>query len=374
LTPSASADLELMRASLLLESDRWMPRGGRLTSWRAHRTRRSEPAARHRPPRARDPAGAAALLESSIRAHSDSAFMQLELGSPYRCRWPQLAAAAGACGARWRSMQDWQTPGASSGEAVRVARTLEAISPTRATVTYGALRDRRCEYRLAENRLQALPKAILRDVCSTHRTTRWHCGCSRTLPAAEDQAERNAAMKVSRRPRLRRGPVDLAPCCLHSKDCRVLRFWAAAASEPHNVDWLSLKAAALRLVGRTTRRFALIGTGRRSPCGQRSGMVIFGHVLREVGSRHERSRCSGGAVAVRTRCGRPIRASPISRPSVSPTAAVGDARQLARSALHTEDVHISSSRWARRSGITPVRSVLRALWRAATHSTGQRFL
>jgi len=61
--------------------------------------------------------------------------LQLELGRAYAAdgavlrRWRR-------CGARWRSMQDWQTPGAKlAAQLFAVGETLEGDSPTRATAT-----------------------------------------------------------------------------------------------------------------------------------------------------------------------------------------------------------------------------------------------
>jgi len=87
------------------------------------------------------------------------------------------------------------------------------------------------------------------------------------------------------------------------------------------------------------------------------------------GSRHERSRCSGGRLRYDPGAVAPIRASPILKTSVSPTAMSRRCANSSRAVPYIlRTVHISSSRWQGARGCTPVRSVLRALCaRQRTH-------
>ena len=95
MTASAHADLELMRASLLLDSD---PAGAaqRATDILARSPRHTEAslllATAQR--KAGDPAAAARLLESLARDQPESAFMQLELARAYAADGRNAAALA----------------------------------------------------------------------------------------------------------------------------------------------------------------------------------------------------------------------------------------------------------------------------------------
>jgi len=311
LTPSASADLELMRASLLLDSD---PAGAaqRATEILARSPGHPEAslllATAHR--KLGDSAAAAALLESVARVQPESAFMQLELARAYAADGRSAAALATL---RRAVTLDAELADAWRELAAQLFAAGETLEGDRADARYRSLAREPPELgdaraALANNRLEAA-EAILRrrlqlapdDVVALRMLA--DAATRREDPA---EAERRLSECLALAPGYAAARLDLAHV-LYAQQ-RIVELLPIVerllASQPDNIECLSLKAAALRLVGRNDEAIALMERAVATHQDNDQAWVFFGNLLREVGQQARAIAMYRRALAARSGCGR----------------------------------------------------------------------
>ncbi len=290
MTPSASVDLELMRASQLLDSD---PRAaaqrasGILVDSPGHPEANLLLAAACR--KLGDPAAAAAALETLPSAHRDTPFMQLELGrayaasgrgaealSAFRCAvaldegladgWRELAAMSFAAG-------DTRAGDAAYAHYSRLARDPPELSD--AVVA------------LADNRLDAAEPMLLRRLEQAPDDVTALRLLADIAARREDyaEAERRLTRCLELTPGYAAARFDLANLMFtQERNSEVLPLVERLlAAEPRNIDYLSLKAQTLRLIGRHDEAIALMEAAVADHSDEDPVWLLYGHLLREVG-------------------------------------------------------------------------------------------
>jgi tetratricopeptide (TPR) repeat protein len=345
LTLSAAADLELMRASLLLESDP-AAAARRATNILAGSPGHTEAslllAAASR--RLGDAPAAAALLESLTRALPDSALLQLELGRAYTAGGrgsEALTALRRAVGLDARLSDAWREL------AAQLCAAGETLEGDAADARYRYLSREPPELgdasaALTDNRLEAA-EAILRR--RLQHAPEDEVALRMLADAAlrrEDQAEAERCLLrcLALAPGYAAARYDLAYLLFAQQRIEeVLPLLERLLTlEPDNVDWLSLKAAAVRLVGRNDEAIALMEQAVAGHPDNDEAWVLFGHVLREVGQQARAIEMFQRALAVRPGCGRAYASLANLKTFRFAGGEVAAMReQLARSDLHAED-------------------------------------
>ncbi|TLZ47668.1 MAG: tetratricopeptide repeat protein [Gammaproteobacteria bacterium] len=290
MTPDASADLELVRAAALLESDPAAAArraAGILAGSPGHPEAHLLLAAAHR--KLGDSAAAATVLETLTRTRPDSALLQLELGRAYAAGGRsgealaalRLAVALDAGIADgWRDLaaQLFAAGETAEGDAAyahyeRLARDPPALADARVA--------------LAANRLEAAEAMLLRwleqvphDVVALRMLANI---ASRRDDEAE--AERRLTECLEHAPGYAGARYDLAQLLdVQHRSSEVLPLVERLlAVDPRNIDYLSLKAQALRLLGSSHQAVALMEQAVADHPGEDRGWVRYGHLLREVG-------------------------------------------------------------------------------------------
>ncbi|HEY0767934.1 MAG TPA: sulfotransferase [Steroidobacteraceae bacterium] len=311
MTPSASVDLELMRATLLLESDP-AAAARRATDILAGSPGNTEAnllfaAARRK---LGDPAGAATVLESLAKAHPESPFMQLELGRAYAAggRGAEALAAlrravvldAGLADA-WRELaaQLFADGETLEGDAAYAHYSRLARQPSELNDASAALADDRLEAAEAilRRHLQQTPRDVvaLRMLADAAMRREDHAGAEQCLMKCLALAPGYAAARY-----------DLARVLYAQQRIAEMLplLERLLASEPHNIEYLSLKAVALRLVGRNDEAIALMEQGVAAHPDEDQAWLLFGHLLREIGEQPRAIELFRRALAVRPNCGR----------------------------------------------------------------------
>ncbi len=311
MTVSACADLELMRASLLLDSD---PAAAvrRATDILAASPGHSEAslllASAHR--RLGDPAAAAALLETLARAHPESPVIQLELGRALAQGGHSAQAAAAFRGAvaldadladAWGELaaQLFAAGEVYEGDlAYERYRRLTPDPPELADAA-AALADNRLE--AAEAMLRARLRQVPRDVTALRML-------ADAARRRDDDAEADRRLRecLELAPGHAAARYELARLLyeLHRHSEALQLIDRLLASDPHNIDYLSLKAQALRFVGGNEEAIALMeGSVAAHPDKDRA-WLLYGHLLREVGQQARAIEMYRRALAVRPGSGR----------------------------------------------------------------------
>jgi len=311
LTASAHADLELMRASLLLDSD---PAGAaqRATDILARSPRHTEAslllATAQR--KAGDPAAAARLLESLARDQPESAFMQLELARAYAADGRNAAALAAL---RRAVALDAELADAWREFAAQLFAAGEISEGDRADARYRSLVREPPELgdarvALANKRLQPAETILRRHLLSAPHDEVALRMLADVLLRREDQDEAERCLRkcLALAPGYAAARLDLAHV-LYAQQ-RIVELLPMVerllASQPDNVEYLSFKAAALRLVGRNDEAIALMeGVVATHPDNDQA-WVLFGNLLREVGQQTRAIAMYQRALVARPGCGR----------------------------------------------------------------------
>jgi tetratricopeptide (TPR) repeat protein len=310
LTASAATDLELVRASMLLESD---PAAAArracdiLDSSPGHEEASLLLAAACR--RLGDPATAAQLLENLARAHPASPVMQLELGRAYAAggRGPAALAAFGRAveldaglADGWRELAtQWFLAGNTlAGDAAYANYSrLVPIQPELHEASDA----------LAGGRLDAAESVLsarLRRVPGDVEALRLVAG------VAARRGDRATAERV------------LNDCLEHAPGFSLARYDLARllsvqqrigealphverllANEPQNSDYRSLKAQTIRFAGRNDEAIALMRGVVAAHPEDADAWLLLGILLREVGEQARAIEAYRQALAVRPGCG-----------------------------------------------------------------------
>jgi len=311
LPPSTSADLELMRAASLLETD---PAAAArrasdiLAASPAHSEAGLLLGAALR--RFGDPAAAATVLESLVAARPDSPLLHLELGRAYAAG----SRGAEALAALRRAVQlDAALADAWRALAAQLFAAGEALAGDQAYARYArlwrgppelddasqALTDNRLESAEAilRRRLQQAPQDVvaLRMLANLATRREDHLEAERLLHECLALAPGYAAARY-----------DLA-CVLYEQQRipEVLPLLERLlAVEPDNFDCLSLKARTVHLIGRTEEALQLTEQAAAAHPQLDEAWLLGGHMLRELGQNTRAIEMFRRALALQPGCGR----------------------------------------------------------------------
>ena len=311
MTPSASVDLELMRASLLLDSDPGAA-AQRATDILAASPGQVEAslllASACR--KLGDPAAATAVLESLAGTLPDSPLIQLELGRVYADsgRGAEALAALRRAVALDAGFEDgWRELAAQlfaageilEGDAAYARYARLARDPPELADARVALADNRLEAAgaVVRQRLQQVPHDVvalrmLADIAVRRDD--------------DAEAERRLTECLEHAPGYAGARYDLAVLLYaQQRNSEVLPLVARLlAAEPRNIDYLSLKAQALRLVGSSHQAVALMEQAVADHPGEDRAWLLYGHLLREVGQQARAIEMYRRALVVRPGAGR----------------------------------------------------------------------
>jgi tetratricopeptide (TPR) repeat protein len=257
-----------------------------------------------------DPAAAARVLESLAQAHTDSPLMQFELGRAYAA----AADGAGALAAFRRAVA--LDAGLADGWR-ELAAQLFAAGETRAGdaayATYSRLAPDPPELSdaivaLADNRLEAAEAILLRRLAHAAHDVVALRMLADAATRREDyaQAERRLSECLALAPGYAAARFDLARVrYLQQRHTEVLPLLERLIeSEPHNTDYLNLKAQALRLIGRSAEAIAIMEQVVADHPNEDRSWLLYGHLLREIGERARAIQMYRRALAVRPESGR----------------------------------------------------------------------
>lgn len=290
MTVSPTADLQLMRASLLLESDpAAAARNARdvLAAHPGHPEASLLLAAAFR--RLGQSKDAATELESLGSEHRDTPFMQLELGRAYAASgrtesavaaFRQAVALDPGLADAWRELATQLLAAGDTQGGDRAYRQYSRLVPDPPELKDAAvaLAEDRLEASsaLLERRLQQAPHDVIALRMLGEIATRLE-----NLAEAESRLTTCLALA----PGYGEARFELASLLhLQQRDSEVLPLVERLlACEPDNIDFLSLKAQALRLLGRGLEAIALMEQAVAWHPNEERAWLLCGHLLREVG-------------------------------------------------------------------------------------------
>jgi tetratricopeptide (TPR) repeat protein len=311
LTPSASVDLDLMRASLLLDSDP-AAAAARASAILAGSPGHPEAsllfAAACR--KLGEPAAAAAALELLADARTDTPLMQLELGRAYAASgrsaealtafqravaldgdladgWRDLAAMYFAAGNTQAGDMAYSKYRRLTPEPPDLSDAIAALADNRLAVAEAMLR----------RRLSQAPHDVVavRMLADAAKRGGDHAEAERRLAECLDIAPGYAAARY-----------DLAQLLfVQHRNSEVLPLVERLlATEPRNIDYLSLKAQVLRLIGRNDEAIALMEQAVADHPDENLAWLLRGHLLREVGQQERAIEMYRQALKIRPQSGR----------------------------------------------------------------------
>jgi len=306
LTPSASADLELMRASLLLESD---PAAAARSANEILAGSPGHPAARLLLATARrklgDPAAAAALLESLASARDDSPVRQLELGRAYAAAGRNAEAVTAFRRAvaldegladAWRELAEQLFVAGDTVEGDRAYARYYQLSPeppelSDAIVALAGNRPKVADT-LLRQRLQHVPHDVvaLRLLAKTAAQLGDDVEAERRLNETLALAPGYAAARYDLA-RLLNGYQRIEEMLPHVERLLVC--------DPGNIDCLNLKAEGLRYIGRGDEALALMEQVTANHPDEEQSWIVYGTLLRELGEQARAIETFRRALAVR---------------------------------------------------------------------------
>ncbi|TLY93797.1 MAG: tetratricopeptide repeat protein [Gammaproteobacteria bacterium] len=306
MTPSASADLELMRASLLLESD---PAAAARSANEILAGSPGHPAARLLLATARrklgDPAAAAALLESLASARDDSPVRQLELGRAYAAAGRNAEAVTAFRRAvaldegladAWRELAEQLFVAGDTVEGDRAYARYYQLSPeppelSDAIVALAGNRPKVADT-LLRQRLQHVPHDVvaLRLLAKTAAQLGDDVEAERRLNETLALAPGYAAARYDLA-RLLNGYQRIEEMLPHVERLLVC--------DPGNIDCLNLKAEGLRYIGRGDEALALMEQVTANHPDEEQSWIVYGTLLRELGEQARAIETFRRALAVR---------------------------------------------------------------------------
>ncbi|GAC1676120.1 MAG: tetratricopeptide repeat-containing sulfotransferase family protein [Steroidobacteraceae bacterium] len=309
MTRSDAVDLEIMRASLLLDSDP-AAAARRASDILAASPGHAEANLLYAAARRKLGDPAAAALEALADADRDTPLMQLELGRSY--------AASGRGGEALVAFRRAVTLDESLADAWReLAAMFFATGETRAGdaayARYSRLAPDPPELSdaiiaVADNRL-AVAEALLRQRLdqAPHDVVALRMLADTATRAGNYlEAERRLTECLKLAPGFAAARFDLARLLYtqHRNSEVLLEVERLLASEPRDIDYLSLKAQALRLTGRNEEAIALMEQAVADHPGEDRAWLLCGHLIREVGEQARAIEMYRQALAVRPQSGR----------------------------------------------------------------------
>ena len=306
MTPSASADLELMRASLLLESD---PAAAARSANEILAGSPGHPAARLLLATAcrklGDPAAAAALLESLASARDDSPVRQLELGRAYAAAgrnaealtaFRRAVALDEGLADAWRELAEQLFVAGDTVEGDRAYARYYQLSPeppelSDAIVALAGNRPKVADT-LLRQRLQHVPHDVvaLRLLAKTAAQLGDDVEAERRLNETLALAPGYAAARYDLA-RLLNGYQRIEEMLPHVERLLIC--------DPGNIDCLNLKAEGLRYIGRGDEALALMEQVTANHPDEEQSWIVYGTLLRELGEQARAIETFRRALAVR---------------------------------------------------------------------------
>jgi tetratricopeptide (TPR) repeat protein len=306
LTTSASADLELMRASLLLDSD---PAGAArraseiLARFPGHPEASLLLASACR--NLGEPAAAASVLEALAGSTVDSPAILLELGRAYATGGriaEAIAALEKAVAADPKFADGWRELAAQrfvvgdtlGGDQAYERYTLLWRQPQELSDAVQALGENRVE--AAEQILRRRLNQFPHDVAALRVLT------EAALRREDDlQAERYLRQCLALAPGFATARHDLALLLYSLQRIAEMMDHVARllAAQPHNINYLSLKAHGFRQLGRNDEALALVEELIATHPREEQVWILYGTVLREVGEQSRAIEAFRQAIAVR---------------------------------------------------------------------------
>ncbi len=311
LTPSASVDLDLMRASLLLDSDpaaAARQASGILARSPGHPEAKLLFAAACR--KLGDPAAAAAALATLPDADRDTPFIQLEMGRAYAAgnrNSEALAAFQRAVALDEGLAEAWREIAALSFAAGDVrAGDVAYAHYSRLSKDPPELKDAIAA--LADSRLESAEAMLLRRLDQAPHDVAALRLLADIAARREDndEAERRLSRCLELAPGYAAARYDLANLMFtqHRHADALLPVERLLAAEPRNINYLSLKAQILRLVGRNDEAIALMDATVADQPDKDAAWLLGGHLLREVGQPLRAIEMYRRALAIRPGSGR----------------------------------------------------------------------
>ena len=310
LTPSASADLELMRASLLLASDPAAAArraSGILAEHPGHEPAKLLLAAACR--RIGDTSTAVRLLESLAAEDPGSAVMPLELGRAHAAGGDLAAAQIAFARAvaidagladGWRELANarFAVDDTAGGDVAYAQYRRLAQDPPELTDAKNALAENRLDAAetLLRSRLGQMPDDVvaLRVLADIVGRRDDHAQAQQLLTHCLRLAPGDAAARFDLS-RALQADQKYAEALEHIERLLVL--------EPMSTEYRSQKAQALRLLGRHAEAIALMDQAVADRPDEERGWLLHGHLLREVGAQACAIDSYRRAIAVRPGCG-----------------------------------------------------------------------
>jgi tetratricopeptide (TPR) repeat protein len=257
-----------------------------------------------------DPAAAAAALESLPNGERDTPLMQLELGRAYAASGRHslaLTAFRRAVALDEGLADGWRELAAMSFAAGETQAGDEAYA------CYGRLTKDPPELSdaivaLADGRLQAAEAILLRRLDQVPSDAAALRLLAEVATRREDyeEAERRLTQCLDLAPGYAAARFDLANLKFtqHRHSAVLPLVERLLAAEPCNVEYLSLKAQTLRLVGRIEEAIALMDAAVADHPDEDPAWLLYGHLLREVGQQSRAIDMYRRALAVRPESGR----------------------------------------------------------------------
>jgi tetratricopeptide (TPR) repeat protein len=290
MTSNASADLELMRASMLLESD---PAAAArhasdiVANFPGHEEANLLLATACR--RLGDPASSTRVLESLSSAHPASPVMQLELGRSYAAGGRRAEALAafqravdldGTLADGWRELaaQHFLAGNTLDGDAAYLNYSRLAPNPPGLADAYVALTDNRLGVAeaVAVQHLRGSPGDVvalrmLADIAFRRSDSQ--------------AAERHLTECLELAPGYAAARYDLARLLYEQQRMAeaLPLIERLLATEPRNAAYLTLKAQSIRLVGRIVESIAIMERVVADCPDDAPQWLLFGNLLREMG-------------------------------------------------------------------------------------------
>jgi tetratricopeptide (TPR) repeat protein len=257
-----------------------------------------------------DPAAAAAALETLPNAHRDTPFMQLELGRAYAAggrnaealgAFRRAVALDDGLADGWRGLaaMSFAAGETAAGDAAYAHFSRLTKDPLELSDAIVALADSRLDTAEAMllRRLDQAPNDVvaLRLVADV---------ATRREDYAEAERRLNRCLELT--PGYASARFDLASLMFtQHRNSEVLPLVERLlAAEPSNIDYLSLKAQTLRLVGRNDEAIALMEAAVADHPDEDPAWLLYGHLLREVGQQPRAIEMYRRALVVRPGSGR----------------------------------------------------------------------
>ena len=311
MTATASIDLALMRASGLLDSD---PQAAaqRAAEIIAQAPQNSEAqlllaAARRK---LGDPVAAMAVIERLCELNPGSSVMQLELGRAYAAAGHSSDALAAARRAvtldetladGWRELAaaHFAAGDIAAGDRAYAAYCKLIPDPPELTDARIALADNRLSAasEVLKQHLQQAPNDVAALRLLAEAAKRW---------GNEAQAERNLRQCLELAPGYGAARADLAGILYRQQRSAELQplVERLLAQDGGNVEYLSLKAQTLSLVGRMAEGIALLQETIAQQPGEAALWLLYGHLLREVGQQAQAIEAYRRALGLQPSLGR----------------------------------------------------------------------